>query len=173
MKHMKSLVECLLESMSVDIDNLSKKEKEALENLNTYLKFIEDKLTNNVDKDWLKYGRKPFVIHSNEMRGPIFTFRRKAKDLEQPIVDEPIWKEVCDYTPKGFVSKTYLSPDYYEKLLANTGIMFVWNVFGSYGPEGGHDREFVEIHLDIKFRPSSYKFLHQYVCDKLTEMLVK
>ena len=171
---MKSLVECLLESMSVDVDNLSKKEKAAVENLDTYLKFIEDKLADNVSRDWLKYNKKPFVIYSNELRGPRFTFKRKARDLENDnIADESIWKEVCDYTPNGFVSKTYLASNYCEKLLVNTGIMFVWSVYGSYGPEGGHDREFVEIHLDIKFRPSSYKFLHQYVCDKLTEMLIK
>ncbi len=171
---MKSLKECLLEAISVDTEDLSKKEKAAVENLDTYLKFIEDKLADNISEDWLKHHKKPFAIYSNEMKGPVFTFERKAKDLENDkISDEPIWKEVCDYTPKGFVSKTYLTPTYYEKLLANTGVMFVWSVYGSYGPEGGHDRKFVDICLDIKFRPSSYKFLQEYVCDKLTEMLIK
>ena len=166
---MKSLQECLLESLSIDAETLSKKEKDAVENLDIYLKFIEDKLADNISRDWLKHNKKPFVIYSNELEGPVFTFERKAKDLENDkISDEPIWKEVCDYTPKGFVSKTYLTPTYYEKMLANTGIMFVWTVYGS-----GVNREFIDICLQIKFRPSSYRFLQQYLCDKLTEMLIK
>lgn len=166
---MKPLQKFLTEAVSVDSENLSKKEKEAVENLNTYLKFIKDKLANNVSKDWLKYRKKPFVIYSNVLDGPTFTFERKAKDLENDkISDEPIWKEVCDYTPKGFVSKTYLTPTYYEKLLANTGIMFVWTVY-----RGGAREEFIDIVLKIHFRPSSYRFLQQYLCDRLTEMFIK
>lgn len=166
---MKSLQECLLESIAADAETLSRKEKEAVENLDTYLKFIEDELADNVSKDWLKHNNKPFVIYSNELEGPVFTFKRKAKDLENDnIADEPIWKEVCDYTPKGFVSKSYIAQNYYEKLLANTGVMFVWTIYGA-----GSNREFVDICLQIKFRPSSYKFLQEYVCDKLAEMFIK